>query len=360
MKRKSNIEALRIFTMLLIIMSHFSGHGVWSPDFGGWDASNPTSLLTIQMLGVFGKAGVNLFVMITGWFMVESRFKTRSFLRVALEAWFYAVACLVAFAVRRGGAVTIDQIACSVVPLVYTNWFVATYLALYLLVPLLNLIAHKLTRSYYRGMLIAMGFVLSVIPTATYVLPSLPDTDFLSNGLVWFVFLYLLAGYWRMYGFETSGRISAVLSGASLACIWGWVIYCNALGTEYCASAMALSGQMSLFALVLSAGLFRAFSGWGLGYHPAVNTLASGAFGVYLMHDNDFVRPWLWRHFGFAYALPPLGIVVVALGAAIVLYTALALADVVRQRLIEAPVFRLLERTFGDQMDRLDDAMGNM
>ena len=65
--RASNIELLRIISMILIIMHHFSVHGCFpfTPDL-------TFNKVFLQVFGLGGKAAVVAFVMITGYFMVSS------------------------------------------------------------------------------------------------------------------------------------------------------------------------------------------------------------------------------------------------------------------------------------------------
>ncbi len=67
--RSSNIELLRIASMFMIILFHFSVHGAW-PESGPL-----ASDVAVEMLSFGGKLGVNCFVLITGYFMVRSQLK---------------------------------------------------------------------------------------------------------------------------------------------------------------------------------------------------------------------------------------------------------------------------------------------
>lgn len=69
--RNSNLELLRIVSMILIIMHHYAVHG-------GFDLLNTEldlNRIWIQILSIGGKIGVNCFVLITGYFMINSKFK---------------------------------------------------------------------------------------------------------------------------------------------------------------------------------------------------------------------------------------------------------------------------------------------
>ncbi len=66
--RQSNIELLRIISMILIVAHHFSVHG-------GFDFSSTSfsvNRLYIQFLAMGGKIGVDIFVIISGYFLITS------------------------------------------------------------------------------------------------------------------------------------------------------------------------------------------------------------------------------------------------------------------------------------------------
>lgn len=87
--RESNIELLRIVSMVLIIMHHFSVHGTFS-----FTPELTFNKVFLQVFGLGGKAGVVAFVMITGYFMVSSSFKLHKFAKLVGQIWFYSLAML--------------------------------------------------------------------------------------------------------------------------------------------------------------------------------------------------------------------------------------------------------------------------
>ena len=78
-KRNSNIEILRILSMLFIIAHHYAVHG-----FDLSAGSFTVNEVTLQILSLGGKIGVNVFVFITGYFMINSRFDAKKLLKLIL------------------------------------------------------------------------------------------------------------------------------------------------------------------------------------------------------------------------------------------------------------------------------------
>ena len=75
-QRNSNLELLRIIAMVFIVSHHFAVHGFGDCNFV---ISNPNNYL-IYFLSIFGKIGVDIFVLISAYFMVNSRFTLRKLL----------------------------------------------------------------------------------------------------------------------------------------------------------------------------------------------------------------------------------------------------------------------------------------
>ena len=90
--RSSNLELLRIVAMLLIIAHHFV---VNSGVTNCYDFSHITpNMVFLQLWGMWGKTAINVFVMISGYFMCTSKLTVKRFGKVYLEAKFYKIIIL--------------------------------------------------------------------------------------------------------------------------------------------------------------------------------------------------------------------------------------------------------------------------
>ena len=71
--RSSNVELLRCVAMMMIIVHHYCVNSGISEllDF----TNNPINTLIIQLMAFGGKVGVNIFFMISGYFMISGRMK---------------------------------------------------------------------------------------------------------------------------------------------------------------------------------------------------------------------------------------------------------------------------------------------
>ena len=83
-QRNSNLEILRIISMVFIVSCHFVGTGF--QDYNLF-ISNMNNYL-IYFLDLFGKVGVDIFILISAYFMINSKFTLRKLLVLGGEFTF--------------------------------------------------------------------------------------------------------------------------------------------------------------------------------------------------------------------------------------------------------------------------------
>lgn len=356
--RKSNIELLRIISMLLIVMHHFSVHGPWP-------TSGPLSSDVAVMLFSFGgKLGVDVFVLITGYFMIKSRFKARSVLRVLFETWFYSALFLFLFAIFDANIIAEMDLRRAIIPISSGEyWFVTTYIALMLFSPFLNALYDKLAFAE-RKKLVIVGFVIfSILPTITTFNP-------LASNLVWFVYLYVLGGWLCDRSQSAYPQQNLFLDPVS-------IVYLNKKGIAFLCMAIVLGSivaieyahrhfgfdlisssffiqQHTVFILLAATALLAWFAEINIRSSSIINSVASTTFGIYLIHDNPLVRHWLWPIWEPLYGYGWEIILVVGLISTAAVFIACSLIDIVRIKLIETPFFGWLDKHFGSSLSRID------
>lgn len=123
--RNSSIELLRIFTMASVLMGHSFGHGAHGE---------------VSYDGLFLLWGVciNVFLLISGYYGINLRVK--SFLNLTGMVLFYHLLSSVLNIVIFRGGVNVNHLISAFLPIShnYFYWFIACYLMLMLLSPLLN------------------------------------------------------------------------------------------------------------------------------------------------------------------------------------------------------------------------------
>ena len=89
-ERYSNIEFLRIVSMLLIVAHHYVVNSkllkTGSPVL---EANFSAKLIFLFVFGAWGKIAINCFVMITGYFMCPSQITAKKLAKLVCEFMFY-------------------------------------------------------------------------------------------------------------------------------------------------------------------------------------------------------------------------------------------------------------------------------
>ena len=350
--------------MILIIMHHFALYAPWPEDLDYW------TRVAIDVTAIGGKLGVNVFVLISGYFLYTSSFRFRSLFKTAMQVYFYALVCLIGycFVVKIP---SVNMITRSLFPLFTPlNWFVPPYIAMFLLSPALRLLYKQLASGYREAMLLMGLFVLSVVPTALWQNPF--DSSF-----IWFIFLCLVGFSLRKLELEEKrlpGSDRIVLSlrlikrhslAVFLLSIGAVLIYIFVAESGVLAVSLdplRLSEQWSVPIFGLSLATFFFFLRLGSEHwtNTFINRMSAASFGVYLLHDNPLIREgWILLN-GVADATPALCIPVVALFVALSIYCACALVDLLRSSLLEPCIHLFFENRFKSLFSNIDAYIAKM
>lgn len=140
-----------------------------------------------------GKTGINCFLLITGYFMCKSSISVRKFLKLLLEIYFYRITIFIVFFLSGYEELSFSRVIRLLSPVwgFHTN-FTSCFLAFWLTIPFLNVLVQHLNRVLHARLIclsLAYYSVLSIIP-GFYI-------SF--NYITWFIVLYFVASYIRLY-----------------------------------------------------------------------------------------------------------------------------------------------------------------
>ena len=139
--RKSNIELLRIIGMLMIIAHHYVVNS------GIMDAFEPRSTsanyIFLTLWGMWGKTAINLFILISGYFMCTSNLTIRRYCKVFLEYIYYELGIYLIMLVVGYEAVGLNRIFDLLFGIFrYANGsgnFLSSFLIFYFFIPFINI-----------------------------------------------------------------------------------------------------------------------------------------------------------------------------------------------------------------------------
>lgn len=275
--------------MLLIVFSHFSYHG-YSEMGGAKIISNPLNLSYLK-LTFTGNLGTGLFMIITGYFLCRSTsLKISRLLSIVIQVFTYSVLCYIIYTIIYGGGrFRPKEIFVALTPLIHeTNWYFSAYVLIYLFHPYLNRLIQYLSRTELRNLIVLMAIVWGIIPVFLFV--KFNRTDFL-----FFAMMYFIGAYIRLY---PDGRSAKIYKKVLIVSVLAWIF----IAAMPMWSPKQISDLASLFymngsplVVILSASLFLLFlNKKEIRYSRFVNTVAACTGGIYLLHDNPYVRSILY------------------------------------------------------------------
>ena len=190
-RRDSNLELYRIIVMLAIVAHHYVvNSGVMSAvNADGWSTRSVFYLL----FGMWGKIGINCFVLITGYYMCTSQITLRKFLKLLLEVEFYNIVIYVIFVFTGYEYFSVKEAIKVLWPVQsVAGDFIACFLLFYLTIPFMNILINGMDREMHLLLVSLLLFIYSF-------LASMPMITVDSNYVVWFGILYFLSSYIRLY-----------------------------------------------------------------------------------------------------------------------------------------------------------------
>lgn len=297
-QRDSNLELMLIVLMFVIVAHHFVVNS------GVLGIIAPTDLsanaVFIRLWGMWGKTAINAFVLITGWFMCTSRLTWQKYVRLLAQVYFWKIVvwlalCLFFRTWPEPGAFL--DIVFS--PFRYiNNSFLASFLAMYLMIPFLNRLLSALDRGAHLRLLALLVGINTVVTTFLFAPEAFSE-------FVWYCTLYLLAAYLRMHppAWTENRRTVSVLCVASLilsiVSVVAIMLLNNAFGKMVESPYYLVEDSGKLFALTSGALVFLWFKGLKLPCNKAINAISATVFGVLLIHaHSDAMRALLWGRGG--------------------------------------------------------------
>lgn len=354
-KRQSNIELLRILAMILIVAHHFAVHG----DFSFSEVTVEFNKIWVQFLQMGGKIGVNIFVLISGFFLVKAqRIRLNKVLKFWFQVFTYSIILYLIFIFL--GIIQFDSLELikRIFPIIFSRWwFASTYFVLYILSPYFNCLLNSFNKNQYQAFLLLLTVIWSIIPTLT----TMP---FQSNALIWFFYLYALSGYIRLHypleNIDVKRYIVFILFLLSLTFLTAVIFdYIGLVIPSFAQHSTYFFEMQKLPIVLISILIFLLFLKIDIGSQKIINVVSSATFGVYLIHDNTFVRDFLWITFfknaSFAQSiyLIPYSILVI-----ILVYSVCTLIELMRIYLIEKqymPYLIRVSNTFEKGLIKIKD-----
>lgn len=158
--RDSNLEMLRIIAIFMIMMHHACisrGLEIFKTPF-------VMNHIAVSALGIWGMFGVDIFFLISFWFMLEKNFTYR------IERWIKLIAetillALIAFGISIvvfKDPLSFSSLAKTILsPALNTYWYITAYLMVFLLLPFFRVLNGHISNA---ALLTLLGIAFVTIP----------------------------------------------------------------------------------------------------------------------------------------------------------------------------------------------------
>lgn len=278
-QRDSQMELLRIIAMSMILIHHFVSHGSkynFMEDGLGFQNS-------------FVFYGVNLFVLISGYYGIKVRW--RSFLSLIVTIFFfvlvdYVLKCGVAWYNRGFDLSVFNGMGRILLHPYESYWFISCYIILYMLAPILNIGLKNATRVQLRSIVLIFacyciygGLIFDYTIKTGYEMPQ-------------FILLYI-TGYWIRAERPFASLPTWLLGVIPILCsiINGSGLLQRILGPH---SGIAYSiSYINLFCYIGAVSIFLLFTRFSF-YSRLVNSLAGASLGCYLLQEGQVGNEYVY------------------------------------------------------------------
>lgn len=296
--RLLNLELLRILCIFSIIIGHFGYNG---------------KIALPQLYAAIAPFDVNCFYIISGYFLITSKFKAERLVRTMAMTIFYSFAItLILYYYDKASLTDLAKSIMPFAPTKFSYWFVNKYLAVILLSPFICIVCTNISKTQYRILLISLLLISSVL------LPIFPLGNLFGNSssFLWTVTLFITGGYFKLHqnNFRHWGYATILLLALYNICF----IYQN----DY----ISIKNN-SLITYALSITTFMWFKKLQIpntgSVAKATLFIAPHVFAAYLIHAHVLARTGFVELLNYFNGYLPSIICLYILGIAVIIFSAL-------------------------------------
>lgn len=290
-KRESNLEILRIISMIMIIMHHYAYYSGFI-----WEDAITVNRIIVNFFQMFGKLGVVIFILISGYFYDKTKFKLKKLLNLFLQVWFFSIIGLIIGIIIDSDKLNITNIIKSIFPISFsTYWFASCYILIYIFSPFLKKIVNNISKRDYK-------ILLTIMLLIWFVYATIQKVETYSNVFITLIVIYLIGGYLKKYDISFLNSIKNNIK-INIIIIIIFIMNIIMIGIELFAIKipflqdkwMYFNGERSIFVLILAILLFSIFKNLNIKNNKIINKIATTTFGIYLVHENVFFKDIIWN-----------------------------------------------------------------
>lgn len=340
--RNSNIELLRIISIVMIVVSHYCVHGAASEKTATLNLGINRFILEFLTLG---NLGTILFVLISGYYLINSNnVKLKKLFRLFFQIMFYSIIIYCILLVLNIETFKLNNLVKSVFPITFKMyWFATVYIILYTFHPFINKLLNNFSRKEHLSFIVLMFLIFSIFGTIT-------KSDYYGNELIQFLMFYSIGAYLFKYpnNILVNNNNNIKIMILSILLIALSIICLDILGEynpSFGSNSIYLLNRTSPLAIMFCVSLFNFFTSKKIFNNQFINRISILIFGVYLISDNKFIRPILWQNLfnNNRFINSPYLIIHIIYSVGTIIIFCL-LIEFIRKELFEKNIFNILDK----------------
>lgn len=339
--RNSNLEILRIISIVMIVMHHYA-------IYSGFEFENTITAnrVIVNFFQMFGKVGVCLFIIISGYFYDKSKFKLKKLVKLLLQIFIYAIIGLGIGIIIHSEKVSLLNAVKSILPTTFgLYWFASCYVLIYIFTPLFKKIIDNISKKDFKILLTLMIIIWGIIA-------FVPKTKTFFNEFIWLIAIYFIGAYIKKYNcniFKSNkARVFVTILVVIIMNIIMLVLEMLSIKISILSKKVYyFNDTNSPFVLILTVLIFNIFKNLNIKNNNIINKVASTMFGIYLIHENVFLRDIIWKQLiqGSKYINSPMLILNAVFGVISVLLFAM-LIDFIIEKIIINNLIKIISKTY--------------
>ena len=294
--RNYSLDLLRILSMLMIVSMHGASHGGLSV----YSELSSVNGIILRFITVLCGVSVNVFVLISGYFICEQEFRLSRLIKLALQVVFYSWISFFYIAFFRHEGLGGKDYLSLLFPISYANWwFVAAYLGLCFLAPFINLFLSSISKKQHLTLILVLLLLFSIL--RDLFVGSDPYYIRTGSSMIWFIVVYIISAYIKLYvSVEKARRPFLIYFCISLVTMAIWIVMKLVAVRIKAIDEFQLSGYWTRYNSILNISaavfLFIAFLKIKINGNSRrlIAAVSSHTFAVYLIHDNPYMKNYIW------------------------------------------------------------------
>ena len=299
-KRNANMELLRILSMIMVTFLHALGKSDLLGNLAGSFSANVWLAWILEALSL---SAVNIFMLISGYFLINSEFKPGRLIEIVAQVLFYAAGSFIiysAFFTVEAEEKTLYAFLKYLLPVhMEVYWFITAYVVIYMFLPVLSKGIKAVSQKQFGTVIVLLLIYECVFKT---LLPVRLAKDTRGYEFLWYLIVFMIGAYFRLYGFKF---LTSVWSGFALYFVGSFMILAETYVLQFINGRFGRLKEITavpteynhLFVLCAAVGIFAAFVNlkpMKQGAATVICALSPMALGVYLLQESITLR-YRWQ-----------------------------------------------------------------